>query len=157
MKPSTRREVLARAAAAGAGVLGVAAAAGQDAPAKTPRTKCNCEPVLHSKAGPDDHGPRELFAVVDAGGSLRRGMHVARVVILAPGIYEVVFRRDVRRGVYLATIGGHSYEGLPPTGYVSVEGRATNPRSVLVATANAQGENVSMGFHLLIVCPDGYA
>jgi hypothetical protein len=44
--------------------------------AKKPR-KGNNEPPVHSKAGADDHGPRERFAVVDADGTLRRGMHVA--------------------------------------------------------------------------------
>jgi hypothetical protein len=69
----------------------------------------------------------------------------------------VIFKRDVRRGVYLATVGGPGYAGLPPTGYVSVQGRSTNPRGVLVSTASAQGENVNMGFHLLVLGPDGYA
>jgi hypothetical protein len=94
---------------------------------------------------------------VDRNGKLCRGMHVAAVQQLDVGLYEVVFRREVRRGVYLATIGGHSNDNLPPTGYVSVQGRSTNPRGVLVSTANTQGENVNMGFHLLVVCPDGYA
>jgi hypothetical protein len=98
-----------------------------------------------------------LFAVVDGRGVLRRGMHVSSVAYLGPGLYEVIFRRDVRRGVYLATVGGHTSEGLPSTGYVSVQGRSTNPRGVLVCTANSLGENVDLGFHLLVVCPEGYA
>jgi hypothetical protein len=111
----------------------------------------------HGKATADDHGPREMFAVVDRDGKLQRGMHVAAVRHLDRGFYEVEFRREVRRGVYLATIGGHGYEGLPPTGYIGVQGRSTNPKAVLVSTCNTLGENVNMGFHLLVVCPDGYA
>jgi hypothetical protein len=156
MKRFSRREVIGGAAAAGAAALGASAAAGQP-PNKRPGPNVNTGPVVPSKATADDHGPRELFAVVDGRGRLRRGMHVARVAYLGPGLYEVIFRRDVRRGVYLATIGDHTEDGLPPTGYVSVQRRCNDPRGVLVATANSMGENVDMGFHLLVVCPDGYA
>ena len=157
MKPATRRDVLRGAAAAGAAALGVSAiGAREPVGAQSARTD-NAGPAAPSKAGPEDHGPRELFAVVDAQGTLRRGMHVGRVVHLGVGLYEVIFRRDVRRGVYLATVGGHSCEGLPPTGFASVQGRCNNPRGVIVSTANAQGENVDLGFHLLVVCPDGFA
>jgi hypothetical protein len=112
---------------------------------------------MHGQPSAAECGPRELVAAVDAGGTLRRGMHVAGVNYLGTGLYEVTFRRDVRRGVYLATVGGHTHEGLPPTGYVSVQGRSTNPRGVVVSTANSQGENVDMGFHLLVICPEGFA
>jgi hypothetical protein len=95
-----------------------------------------------------------MFAVVDARGKLRRGMQVDRVFRLQAGLYEVIFAGDVQRGVYLATVSGPADAGLPPTGYVSVQGRVAAPRTVLVSTANSQGENVDMGFHLLVVCPD---
>jgi hypothetical protein len=156
MKTLTRRDVVTAAAAVGAAALGVSAVAGE-VPTKKSDPQPNAGPVIPSKSGPEDHGPRELFAVVDARGKLRRGMHVASVSSLGTGLYEVIFRRDVRCGVYQATIGGHGQEGLPPVGYVSVEGRSTNPRGVLVSTANSQGENVDLGFHLLVICPDGYA
>jgi hypothetical protein len=157
MKTSTRRQVLLPVAIAGAAALGVSAAPAAQEPQPKPRRRHNHEEPASSKATAEDHGPRELFAVVDAEGHLRRGMHVAGVRLLEQGLYEVVFRRDVRRGVYLATIGDHTYQGLPPFGYVSVVGRATDPRTVLVCTANNQGESVNMGFHLLVLCPDGYA
>jgi hypothetical protein len=154
MNPATRREVLTGMAAA---ALGATAATAQQPADSRPRPRHNIEPPVDSKTHGEQLGPRELFAVVDAEGNLKRGMHVESVGVLGPGFYEVTFRRDVRRGVYLATVGGHGYVGLPPTGYVSVQGRASNPRSVLVCTANTQGENVSMGFHLLVVCPEGFA
>jgi hypothetical protein len=158
MQPTTRRDLLRRAAVAGAATLGVAAAGtAQDAPRKKPPVRHNTEPAVQSKAAPEDHGPRQLFAVVDETGRLRRGMHVARVQRLADGLYEVVFRRDVRRGVYVATVGGHGYAGLPPVGFVGVTGRANNPRGVLVSTVSYAGTNVDMGFHLLVTCPEGYA
>jgi hypothetical protein len=156
MQPLTRRDVITGAAAAGAAALGVSAAAGAPR-GERPNSQVNCGPAVPSKASADSHGPRELFAVVDGRGRLQRGMHVARVAYLGRGLYEVIFRRDVRRGVYLATVGDHGEEGLPPTGYVSVQGRSTDPHGVLVSTANSLGENVDMGFHLLVICPDGFA
>jgi hypothetical protein len=157
MKPSTRRDVLKQAALVGAATLGVGAAqAGQEKP-KEPKPKHNTEEPVPGKATADDHGPREMFAVVDRDGKLKRGMHVAAVRRIDVGLYEVEFRREVRCGCYQATIGGHGYDGLPPTGYVGVQGRATNPKAVLVSTCNTLGENVNLGFHLLVVCPDGFA
>jgi hypothetical protein len=156
MSKFPRRAFLTGAAAAGAAALGVPAAGQGPQPGK-PGPRHNTGPVVPSKANASDYGPRELFAVVDANGALRRGMHVAGVAHLAPGLYEVTFRRDVRCGVYVATVGGHTHEGLPPAGSASVQGRSTNPRGVLVSTINMLGENVDLGFHLLVVCPDGFA
>ena len=136
MKATTRREVLTAAAA-----LGIAGSATGQAPKeKKPRSRHNNEPTVASKASADNHGPREMFA----DGKLKRGMHVVGVAAIEEGIYEVVFRRDVRRGVYLATVGGHGYEGLPPVGIASVMGLSTNPRAVVVSTTNALGDNVSL-------------
>jgi hypothetical protein len=157
MKRTTRREVLLGGAGATLGLAGAAAAQAPAAKEKKPRAKRNSEPVVASKASAEEHGPSHLFAVVDADGVLKRGMHASSVRVLDEGIYEVVFRRDVRRGVYLVTVGGHGYAGLPPVGSAGVVGRATNARAVVVSTTNAQGENVKMGFHLLVVCPQGYA
>jgi hypothetical protein len=156
MKPLTRREILTGAAATGAVALGVSAATAEP-PSRKPGPQSNCGPAVSSKACAEDHGPRELFAVVNSRGVLQRGMHVASVNYLSLRLYEVIFRRDVRRGVYMATIGGHEQEGLPPVGYACVQGRSTNPRGVLVSTFNTQGESVDLGFHLLVVCPEGYA
>jgi hypothetical protein len=134
-----------------------ASATAQEPKKSKPGSQHNSGPAVSSKSNADNHGPREMFAVVDAEGNLRRGMHVAAVARIAPGLYEVSFRRDIRCGVYLATIGGHTHEGLPPTGSVGVQGRSINPRAVIVSTTNSLGENVDTGFHLLVICPDGFA
>jgi hypothetical protein len=36
-------------------------------------------------------------------------------------------------------------------------GRATDPRGVLVYTTDQGGDPAATGFHLLVVCPEGYA
>jgi hypothetical protein len=92
-----------------------------------------------------ERGPRELFAIVDAAGKLVRGQHAASV------------RRDVNVGVHLATIGNQAASGLPPTGAISVQTRPMTPSVVVVSTCNAKGDSVNIGFHLLVVSPDGSA
>jgi hypothetical protein len=108
-----RRDVMQLAAAAGAVALAGPVAQAADPPAKKPkgkpelvqRPKGNAEPVRESTATAEHFGPRELFAVVDFEGNLKRGMHVVSAQCLDLGLYEVIFNRDVRRGVYLATPG----------------------------------------------------
>jgi len=153
MGRETRREALKL--AAGAALVGAAAGAASGAAGK--KSKVNDEKPVPSKAPPDSFGPRELFAVVDAEGNLQRGFHAASARRLSLGIYEVIFKRDVRRGAYLATLGGHSWGGLPAAGSIGVMGRATNPRGVVVRTTDGSGDPLDAGFHLLVICPDGYA
>lgn len=153
MNDYSRRDAFRKAAAAGAAAIGAPAvlAAADDKP------KANKEEQVHSQAEADSHGPRELFAVVDADGKLMRGLHAAGAKRLDVGTYEVTFKRDVRKGAYFATIGGHGYYGTPQTGQISVMGRANSPRAILVTTCDGKGDPVNAGFHLLVVCPDGYA
>src|SRR5947209_2146184 len=138
MNPVTRREALGLVAAAGAAT---AAAAGEQ-PAKKP----NGEPPVHSQSKPDKYGPRELFAVVDQDGTLKRGLHAVSAQRLGVGVYEVCFARDVRRGAYLATAGGHGYEGIPLSASAAVCGRASDPCGVLVYMTDNQGDPLSTGF-----------
>jgi hypothetical protein len=151
MKSMTRREAIGVVAATGAGAM----AAGAEQSEKKPRH--NTETPVPSKAGPDVYGPREMFAVVDSQGDLKRGLHAVSSRRLDVGVYEVTFARDVRRGAYLATAGGHGYEGIPLAAVASVIGRASEPRGVLVYTSGMNGNPLDVGFHLLVVCPEGYA
>jgi hypothetical protein len=154
MKQVTRRQAIKAMTATGAVVLGSSAAA-PHAQGQTP--KPNSEPPVASKATPDSYGPREMFAVVDADGTLKRSMHVVSATRLGLGTYEVIFARDVRRGVYVATPGGHGYTGIPLPAAVSVIGRATDPRGVLVYTTSLSADPQDTAFHLLVLCPDGHA
>ena len=60
-------------------------------------------------------------------------------------------------GVYLATPGGHGYVGIPLPAAISVVGRATDPRGVVVYTTSLTADPQDTAFHLLVLCPDGYA
>jgi hypothetical protein len=154
MKTMSRREVMGLAGTTGAAVLAASAAAA-DSPG--PKRKANTETPVPSKASADSVGARELFAVVDSDGNIKRCLHAITCKRLELGVYEVIFNRDVRRGVYLATCGGHGYDGTPLSATATVMGRATDPHGVLVFTINQQGDPVATGFHLLVVCPEGYA
>jgi len=154
MTDLTRRQALTVAAVAGTTLA--AGGARADEPNK-PRAKLNREPPRESTATAESYGPRELFAAVDADGTLQRSFHALTSVYLGQGVYEVIFKRDVRRGAYLATTGGPGYAGVPVAAVANVMGRATDPRGVLVYIANMQGDPIAAGFHLLVVCPDGYA
>jgi hypothetical protein len=153
MSRQTRRDAIKL--AAGAAIVGASVTVATAAEKK--KSKVNQETPVDSKAVPENYGPREMFAVVDLNGNLRRGFHVLRATRLSLGIYEVIFKRDVRRGAYLATLGGHSWGGLPASGAIGVMGRANDPRGVVVVTSDGMGNQQDAGFHLLVVCPDGYA
>ena len=150
MSRVTRRDAMRL--AAGAAVVGTSAAVAAAADGK--KSKVNSEKPVPSKAVPESYGPRELFAVVDGQGKLRRGFHAVSAKRLDVGMYEVIFNRDVRRGAYLATVGGHDWGGLPGSATIGVVGRATDPHGVLVVINDGA---MDAGFHLLVVCPDGYA
>ena len=175
MNNMNRRDMVKLAAAAGAAALTGPAAQAADPPAKKaagnpelvqrPKSKSNLantpkgntEPVRESTTNAERYGPRELFAVVDADGILRRGMHVVSSQRLDLGLYEVIFNRDVRRGAYLVTPGGYGYSGIPLPAAATVAGRATDPRGVLVYITGLEGDPLASGFHLLVVCPEGFA
>jgi hypothetical protein len=175
MNNMSRRDVVKLVAATGAGALAGSAIEAADPPAKNhkgkpelvqkPKSnanlvkapKGNAEPVRESTATAERYGPRELFAVVGADGTLKRGMHVVSSLRLDLGLYEVIFNRDVRRGVYLVTPGGYGYSGIPLPAAASVTGRATDPRGVLVYITGLEGDPLACGFHLLVVCPEGFA
>jgi hypothetical protein len=153
MKSVSRREAIRLVGASGVTALAASAAAAAD----SPKSKANTEPPVPSNAKPDSYGPRELFAVVDFEGNIKRGLHAVSCKRLDLGVYEVIFNRDVRRGVYLVTPGGPGCEGIPLSAAASVLGRATDPRGVLVYTTDLTGAALATGFHLLVVCPEGYA
>jgi hypothetical protein len=155
MKGVTRRQAIGLAAATGTGVVAGSAAKSAQVPKTQP--KSNREPSVPSKATAENCGPREMFAVVDADGNLKRGLHAVSARSLEAGVYEVLFARDVRRGAYLVSTGGPGYEGVPLSAVASVMGRASDPRGVLVFTSDLTGAPQATGFHLLVICPEGYA
>jgi hypothetical protein len=150
-----RRELMKRAAAVGAVSLAASAEA-VAGPAPKP-VKANHEAGVESSAGAESCGARELFAVVDEHGKLMRGLHAVSSKLIDIGCYEVIFNRDVRRGAYVATTGGHGFTGIPVAAVANVMGRANNPRAVFVFVADMTGQPLSVGLHLVVICPEGFA
>jgi hypothetical protein len=143
------------AATAGAAALTASAAGAAEQPPQKP--KVNNEPPVEGITSAERYGARELFAVVDAEGKLRRGLHAVSATSLGLGYYEVVFDRDVRRGAYVATPGGPGYTGVPLSAAASVLGRVNNPRAVFVFVTDLTGAPLACGFHLVVLCPEGFA
>ena len=73
---------------------------------------------------------------------------------LGTGAYEVVFRKDVRKGAYLATIGLSGAAGASLPGEITVVGRAGNDRGVFVTTHSSGGAAADLGFHLAVLGAD---
>jgi hypothetical protein len=94
-------------------------------------------------------------AVVTGAGVLARGRGVTSAVRTGAGRYTVVFDRDVRGCVYVATVGDVSAAG-PGTGTASVGSNPANANAVDVRTVtyNAGGNPVdeNRAFHLLASC-----
>lgn len=93
-------------------------------------------------------------AVVSSGGQFIRGRGVSSAARTSTGRYQVIFNRDVRGCVYVATVGDASAAG-PPAGTASVTSLGSNVNGVAVRTVdyNSGGDVLAnKPFHLLVSC-----
>ena len=98
-------------------------------------------------------GGSSRFAVVGAGGAVRRGRGFSSVSRTGRGRYQVIFQGDVRNCAYYATVGDPSAAGPPANSQVSVSSLASNVNGVAVRTANSNnGNQADRPFHLLVLC-----
>ena len=67
------------------------------------------------------------------------------------GRYQVIFNRDVRGCVYVATVGDPS-AAAPGHGTAAVGSLATIVNGVAVRTFNEQGALANRSFHLIVSC-----
>jgi hypothetical protein len=63
----------------------------------------------------------------------------------------VIFNRDVRNCVFLATIGDAG-AAAPPQGEIATSALATNVNGVSVRTENSNGAAADRPFHLIVPC-----
>ncbi|MEH0933696.1 hypothetical protein [Micromonospora psammae] len=94
---------------------------------------------------------RALYAVVDANGTLARGLGATSATRLATGMYQVIFDQDVTAGGYLGTIGLAGSAGVAPNGWLAVVGRTGIPNGVFVKTYAADGSAADRPFHLAVL------
>jgi hypothetical protein len=90
-------------------------------------------------------------AVVSAVGAAVRSRGATSAVQTGPGTYQVVFDRDVRQCVYVATLGDESASG-PGNGQISVTSEASNVNGVRVVTRDSEGALANRSFHLVVSC-----
>jgi hypothetical protein len=93
-----------------------------------------------------------LWGIVNASGSLARGVGVTTVGRLGLGQYEVIFAGDVQNCVYEATVGDPTNLTGGTVGFAMVGRRPGNGNGVRVNTRNAQGGAADRSFHILVVC-----
>ena len=66
----------------------------------------------------------------------------------------MIFNRNVRDCVYVATIGLCGFVGATiPPGEISTVGRVSNPNGVFVVTADSAGVAQDKPFYLEVQCP----
>jgi hypothetical protein len=99
----------------------------------------------------DSSSGRTFFAVVNGDGTLARGGGAASATRLAPGNYQVLFRRDVNRGAFIATLGLSADAGASPPGEIIVNLRAGTTNGVFVETFNSTGAVEDRSFHLAVI------
>jgi hypothetical protein len=88
------------------------------------------------------------WAIVQANGTLVRGVNATSATRPSQGKYEVVFNRNVAQCAYQATI-----QDAVSAGEITVEPQTPNANAVLVTTWNSNGSNpADEAFHLFVIC-----
>ena len=90
-------------------------------------------------------------AVISNTGGAVRARGATSSARIGPGVYEVIFDRDVRNCVYVATLGDETAAG-PGNGQISVTQAAPNVNGVRVRTRDSAGELADRSFHLVVSC-----
>jgi hypothetical protein len=100
-------------------------------------------------AGVADGLPRH--AAVTGAGVLARGRAVTSAARTSEGRYQVIFDRDVRNCVYLATIADAG-AAAPPQGEIAASALASNVNGVAIRTERSDGTAADRPFHLIVPC-----
>jgi len=107
--------------------------------------------AMSAGADEDSESKKTAFAVVNGDGTLARGGGAASAAKLGTGQYQVLFKRDVKKGAFLATIGLSADAGASPPGEIIVNLRAGTENGVFVQTSNSTGAQEDRSFHLAVV------
>lgn len=107
-------------------------------------------PVAPAGAGGSNLGTAQLFAVINANGSVSRGKGEASAIRVSAGYYRVGFTRNIAACAYVATVGGVAAEVV--TGIANVTRMTGNNSHVFVRTFALNGTAADRSFHLYIDC-----
>ena len=91
-------------------------------------------------------------AVVDADGTLNRGLNALSATHLATGQYEVAFNSNVSECGYTAAVGLSGNAGSSAFGTVNVAKRGGNKKAIFVQTFDVGGNLADLGFHAIVQC-----
>jgi hypothetical protein len=92
-----------------------------------------------------------LWAVIDTNGSLVRGGGVDSATRASTGAYHIVFKQNVSKCAYLATIGRTGAEVAEP-GEIGTGGLPETVKGVWVRTRDSAGNVSDRSFHIGIIC-----
>jgi hypothetical protein len=90
-------------------------------------------------------------AVVSSGGQFIRGRGVSSAARTAEGRYQVIFNRDVRGCVYVASVGGTT-ASAPTAGQAQTYSLGSSVNGVAIRTASSAGTLADRPFHLIVSC-----
>jgi hypothetical protein len=96
-------------------------------------------------------GAAQMFATVNADGSIDRGAGVTSVNKHGLGAYDVAFDRDVSGCSYVANAGGAGVD-VVAFGFASAVKSKSDVNIVVVLTANTSGAFADLPFQLLVFC-----
>jgi len=96
---------------------------------------------------------QNLWAVVNADGSLARAGCPGTTSSVVGSGFEVIFPGNVRQCAYVASVGDSGSTTIPPSGTASAEGRTANVDGVFVQTYGLNGSATQQAFHLVVRCP----
>jgi hypothetical protein len=96
---------------------------------------------------------QNLWAVVNADGSLARAGCPGTTSAIVGSGFEVIFPHNVRLCAYVASVGDSGSFITPPSGEASADGRLTNVDGVFVQTYDSAGTTTHQTFHLVVQCP----
>lgn len=94
----------------------------------------------------------DFTAVVNADGSLARGLKATAAVHLGTGEYEVDFTKNVTACGYTASIGLSGSSGSSDPGTVNVVGKQHNAKALFIQTFDATATPADLGFHVIVSC-----
>jgi hypothetical protein len=94
---------------------------------------------------------RLLWAVVESAGKIVRGSGTVSSQAFAPGVYEVIFNRDITKCAYIAVLGDPGH-GVAPSGLIGVASRELNANGVFFETFNGKEEITAHPFHVAVFC-----
>ncbi len=107
-------------------------------------------PVAPAGAGGSNLGTAQLFAVINANGSVARGKGEAAATRVSAGYYRIGFYRNITGCAYVATVGGVAAEVV--TGIANVTRTTGSNSNISVRTFTLNGTAADRSFHLYIDC-----